>query len=77
MTAAIVEVGKLLGVIADALVATVCVAALFSLVVLGVTRASEQREHNHALFAYGALAVVCLLGCLAAVVYGVAVVASN
>lgn len=77
MILAIIEVKSLLGVIADALAATVGVAVLFSLAVLGITRASEQREHTNALFAYGSLSVVCLLGCLAAVVYGIAVVASK
>jgi len=71
MIGAIVEVGKLLGIVLDALVATVGVAVLFSMAVLGIARASDQREHNTNAFAYGTLAVVCLLGCLAAAAYGV------
>ncbi|HEY1688224.1 MAG TPA: hypothetical protein VGF95_05105 [Solirubrobacteraceae bacterium] len=77
MIASIVEVGKLLDVIADAIGATVGVAILFSLAVLGMTRASEQRERGSVLFAYGLLTVLCLLGSLAAVAYGIVVLARN
>jgi nitrate reductase gamma subunit len=78
MIGAVVEVGKLLGVVLDAIAASVGVATLFSLVVLGIARASEQRERNTSgLLAYATLAVLCLLGCLAAGAYGVALIASK
>jgi hypothetical protein len=78
-SAAIVEVGKLLGVIGESLAATVAVATLFSLAVLGIGRAGERRGRHSSggALAYGALATVCLLGCLAALVYGVAVTATK
>lgn len=77
MTAAIVELGKLLGVVLDALAASVAVALLFSLAVLGIARAGERRARDDGALAYAVLAAVCLLGCLAAVVFGVAVTASK
>jgi hypothetical protein len=78
MLAAIVQIGNLLEVVLVALAATIGVATLFSLAVLGVTRAFEQREAgNVTLLAYGALAAVCLGGCFAAAVYGVVLLASK
>lgn len=78
MIATILEAGKLLHVVLDALLATVGVAALYSLAVLALARASEQRKHRgSAAIAYGTLAAVCSLGCIAAVAYGVALVASK
>jgi hypothetical protein len=78
MIGAVVEVGKLLGVVLDALVAAVGVATLFSLAVLGLARASDRSARNPgSLFAYGMLAAVCLLGCVAAGGYGVVLLASK
>lgn len=78
MIGAIVEVGKLLGVVVDAIAATVGVAMLYSLAILGIARASEARERNtNALLAYGALAVLCLVGCIAASGYGVVLLATK
>ena len=77
MIGAVVEVQKLLSVVLDAIAASVGVAMLFSLAVLGVARASEQRGHTGALFAYGMLAILCLLGCIVAAGYGVALIASK
>lgn len=77
MSAAIVEVGKLLGVVADALAASVVVAVLFSLAVFGMTRGSERREQGSRALAYGALALLCLLACLAAATYGVVLIAAE
>lgn len=78
MIGAVVEVGKLLGVVADAIAATVGIAMLYSLAILAMSRASEARDGNtSALFAYAALAVICLLGCIAASGYGVVLLASK
>jgi hypothetical protein len=78
MIAAVVEVGKLLEVVLDALVATLGVTTLFSLAILGLARASERRGNGtNAVYGYGAVTAFCLLCCLAAVVYGVAILASK
>lgn len=78
MIAVIIETGKLLEVVLDALLATVGVAVLYSLLVLALARATEQRKHRSgAALAYGALAVACALGCLAVVAYGVTLTASK
>ncbi|MCW3031829.1 MAG: hypothetical protein QOK19_1787 [Solirubrobacteraceae bacterium] len=78
MIAAIVEVGKLLGVVRDAIVATLGLTTLFSLAILGFARASERRgSGTNAVFGYAAIASICLLCCLAAVIYGVAILASK
>lgn len=76
MIAVILEIGKLLEVVLDALVATVGVAALYSLAVLALARASEQRQRSAAL-GYGTLAALCALGCIAAVAYGVALTSNK
>jgi len=78
MIATIIEAGKLGEVILWSLCATIGVAALFSLAILGVTQASERRNENrNAALAYGALAVIGLIGCLAAAAYGLALLASK
>jgi hypothetical protein len=78
MTGAIVEVGKLLGVVLDALLATLGVTALFSLAILGLARASERRgNRGNGVLGYGAVAAFCLLCCLIAVIYGVVILASK
>jgi hypothetical protein len=78
MIGAVVDVEKLLGVVLDAIVASVGVAVLFSFAVLGLARASERRaRHSSGLLAYGTLAILCLLGCLAAGAYGVLLIASK
>ncbi|HEY0516578.1 MAG TPA: hypothetical protein VGD00_05620 [Solirubrobacteraceae bacterium] len=78
MAGAVVEVGKLLTVVLDALGASVAVAVLFSLAVLGIARASDEAERDaRAVLGYGALAAVCLLACLAAGVYGVVLLSSK
>ncbi|HEX5223787.1 MAG TPA: hypothetical protein VFW29_01530 [Solirubrobacteraceae bacterium] len=78
MTATVVELGKLLDVVLFALGATVGVAILFSLAILGVTQASERRgQHRAAAIAYGTLAVVGLAGCVAAAGYGLVLLTSK
>ena len=73
----VVEVGKLLEVVVYALVATVGVALLFSVAIVGAMRASEQRSRRAAVLGYGTLAALCLGGCIAAAAYGLALLASK
>lgn len=75
---AVVEAGKLGEVVLYALLATVGVAILVSLAILGSTRFLERdREGASAALAYGALAVLSLLSSLAVVVYGVVLLSSK
>lgn len=78
MTAEIVEVGKLLGVVRDGLLGAVLVSVLFSLAVVGYVRAAErQHQRSVAAFAYAALSVTCIGCCAALVVFSVALLASK
>jgi uncharacterized iron-regulated membrane protein len=79
MTAAsVLDVGQLAQVIEASLIAGVGVSLAFSLVIRGAVRASEHRQTRplsaglHAL-----LAVIALLACLAAIVFGVSVMLSK
>jgi hypothetical protein len=78
MIASAVDGGKLLEVVSVALVASVGVSTLFSLAILGLTRISDRRQDGSAatLAAYGALAVLSLAGCVAAVIYGLVLLTS-
>jgi hypothetical protein len=78
MIGAVVEVGKLLEVVFFSLGATIGVATLFALAIFGVAQASDRpgRDRGRG-FAYGALAVICLGGCMAAAAYGVVLLASK
>lgn len=78
MIASAVDGGKLLEVVLVALVASVGVSTLFSLTILGLTRISDRRQDGSAatLAAYGALAVLSLAGCVAAVIYGLVLLTS-
>lgn len=72
MMAAIVDAGKLLDVVLTALASGVGVIVLFSLAVLGATRASDRRSGGRSgSLAYAGLAALSLAGCAAAVGYGV------
>jgi hypothetical protein len=72
MMAAIVDAGKLLDVVLTALASGVGVIVLFSLAVLGATRAGDRRGDSRTMsLAYAGLATLCLAGCAAAVGYGV------
>ena len=65
-------------VVLASLLATVAVAILFSLAIFGAAQASERRSvDRRAGAAYGAVAVVCLAGCLVAVAYGIALLATK
>lgn len=75
IAAEVIEVTKLLEVMLDAIVATIGVTVLFSLAVLGISRVSDRREREHSVIGYGALAVLCLLGCLGVVIFGVTLLA--
>ena len=78
MTSEVVEVGKLLGVVRDGLLGAVVVSVLFSCAVLGFVRWGERRgQRGAATFAFAALSVACLGGCIALVVFGVALLASK
>lgn len=72
MSATVVEVGRLLGVVAYSLIAVLGVVTLFSLAVLGLARALERRQAaTGGAAGYALLAAAGLAGCLAAVVYGI------
>jgi hypothetical protein len=78
MTATVVDTRKLLGLVLQSLGATVGVATLFSLAILGITGIAERRDRRAgALLAYGTLAIASLLGCLAAGVYGIVLITSK
>jgi hypothetical protein len=73
LAAPIVDWGQLLEVVEAGLIAGVGISVFFSLVILGTVRAGEARQQSRpwALVGYGALALVSLLVCIAAVVFGV------
>jgi hypothetical protein len=72
MMAAVVDAGKLLDVVLTSLASGVGVISLFSLAVLGATRASDRRGAARGVsLAYAGLATLSLAGCVAAVGYGV------
>ena len=77
--ASIVDVGRLAQVAATALLAGVGVTALFAFAVLGAVRTGDCRRAGRAwaLRAYAALSALCIGGCLAAAVYGVALTAQK
>jgi hypothetical protein len=77
--AEIVDPSQLLRVIVTALVAGVGISLVFSLVILGFVRAAEHRQHDRTLAAgaHALLASLALLGCLAAIVFGVSVMLSK
>jgi hypothetical protein len=71
-----IDSGALLKMLSASLLAGVGVAVIFSLVILGATRASDMRRERRegASVAYAALAVVCLVLSSAIVVYGLILV---
>ena len=77
MSAEIVEAGRLLEVVGFGLGATIGVALLFSLAVLGTVRALDRQRAGAATLAYGTLAAVCFAGCLAAAGYGLVLLSSK
>ena len=73
MIATVVDVEALLKVIVASLVAGIGITAVFSIAVHGATRSSDMRHSDRpvAASAYGVLAVVGTLACLAAVAFGI------
>ncbi len=76
--ATVVDVGQLLEVVEASLIAGVGISIAFSLVIRGAVRASEHRQ-TRPLSAglHGLMAVVALLVCLAAIVFGVSTMLSK
>ena len=74
-----IDVGQLLQVAWVSLVAGVGVALLYSLVILGTARASEERRagHGNAAVLYTAMAVLALVAFLAGVAIGVNIMLSK
>ena len=68
--------GNIVRVVWSSIVASLIVSVLFSSAVVGLIRASELRRAGRASIAaaYGAAALMALLICLAAVVYGIILV---
>jgi len=71
---AAVEWSQMLEVVWVSLVAGVGVTVLFSLVVLGTSRAAEARREGGSSAVYGALALLCLALFLGAVVFAITVI---
>jgi hypothetical protein len=76
--ASVVDLGQLLEVVEASLIAGIGVSIAFSLVIRGAVRAAEHRQ-TRPLSAglHGLMAVVALLACLAAIVFGVSVMLSK
>ena len=79
LAAGIVDWGSLLEVIAVSLVGGVGVTAVFSLAVLGAVRSVDSAREGRpvAAGAFAAVAFAALAGCLAAIVYGIAIMVSK
>jgi hypothetical protein len=76
--ATVVDVGQLLEVVEASLIAGVGISIAFSLVIRGTVRASEHRQMRPVSAGLHALmAVVALLVCLAAIVFGVSTMLSK
>lgn len=76
MTSALIDTHALLKVLYSSMIAGLGIAVVFSLAILGATRASDLRREGRegASVAYGVLAVVALLLSAAIVVYGLVLV---
>jgi aminoglycoside N3'-acetyltransferase len=79
MTAATIDVGKLFELVWASLGAGVVVAACFSLVVIGVTRAADCRHHRRSgsATAYAALSAVSTVVFLGIAVFAISVIAAK
>jgi hypothetical protein len=78
MIASVVDWGKLGGVALTALAAGTGVTLLYSLAVLGAVRAGDRRSQASGTWlAYAGLAALCSGGCVAAVVWGVALLSQK
>jgi hypothetical protein len=73
-----IDVGKLVELVWAAALAGVAVAFCFSLVLIGVTRASDCRRNDRsvAASAYGVLSVVATVVFLGIAVFGISIIAS-
>jgi hypothetical protein len=74
-----VDVGKLIELVWASAIAGIAVAACFSLVIIGVTRAEDCRRHRRAgsATAYAALSAVATVLFLGGVVFGISVIATK
>ncbi|HLL87532.1 MAG TPA: hypothetical protein VK387_09505 [Thermoleophilaceae bacterium] len=79
LAAEVVDWGSLLEVIVVSLVGGVGVTAAFSLAVLGAVRSVDSARERRPVAAgvFGAVAIAALAGCLAAIVYGIAIMVSK
>jgi Na+/H+-dicarboxylate symporter len=79
MTPAAVDWGKLLELVWAAALAAVAVAIVFSTLILGATRASDERRAGHggAAIAYTALAAFAALAFAAGVAFGISVIVTK
>jgi len=79
LAAEVVDWGSLLEVIVVSLVGGVGVTAAFSLAVLGAVRSVDSARERRPVAAgvFGAVAIAALSGCLAAIVYGIAIMVSK
>lgn len=76
--AVVLDIGQLAQVIEASLIAGIGVSIAFSLVIRGTVRATEQRQtHPLAAGLHALMAVIGLLFCLAAIVFGVSVMLSK
>ena len=76
---AAIDVGKLVELVWVSLLAGVAVAAVFSLVIIGVTRASDCRKNRRggSATAYAALSAFATLLFLGGVAFGISVIAAK
>jgi asparagine N-glycosylation enzyme membrane subunit Stt3 len=80
MTAAAIDVGKLVELVWAAALAGIVVAIVFALLLLGATRVDDLRRAGHtglAMTAYAALALLGGVGFVGVVVFGVSVIVSK
>ncbi|HEY7934998.1 MAG TPA: hypothetical protein VID48_14360 [Solirubrobacteraceae bacterium] len=78
MSATVLDLGKIAGVVVVSLGAGISVSALFAMAVWGATRAGEQgRGERSRLLAYAGLALAGIAGSLGAALYGVILLAQK
>lgn len=79
MTTAAIDWGRLFELVWGSMLAGAAVAAAFSLLILGATRASDMRraDRGGAAIAYIALAAVAALAFAGSVVFGISVIVSK
>jgi hypothetical protein len=79
VAAEIVDWGSLLEIVVVSLVAGVGLTAVFSIAVLGAVRSVDSARDGRRITAgaFGAITLVALAACLAAIVYGVAIMVAK